>query len=519
MAALNMAFNPKVIESRATEKQDEVLRDVWSRHKYVIAGNQSGKSSLKARDIAWKFMETHPYWQRPNSKRCMNKLCGSTEFDIKCENSDMSTAVFACKKCDTKWMDWRDDKLNMLIGSKTSQLTQELWDEKLEPYLEGVKIKVERAGTSIKTVKNIDPDSPGYGNKILFFSHDNAKLASKRVQSLTLHDVWLDELPDDWKLVEELHRRVDAKRAQFCATFTPKTPNPEVRRIIDEGDPEIVAKYKFGMLDNPAYANRKEEQLKALQGMSEAQKNCVLYGDWLDGDEKVFLFSKENNVIEKIPNYKTDWPHVISVDPAMSVTGWSLACWSPNEGKWFILRSGYIKADKEQDSPKTIIGKVERMISKYNIVRRIYDPHETWWMTTAREEFGVSYIAVPKKTERKKELLMNLIKAIGERKILFVDDQKECFDELHRADWHPDKDFVIRGSTHLHIIDSLQYLFDLLPNNVEKLKQGITRDQAIMDAWQKEKAIKEKLAKAKGYDKYRQRRRLGAFRKRNSGRF
>jgi hypothetical protein len=514
MAMLNEAFNPNVLESRATPKQDEVLRDVWARHKYVIAGNQSGKSSLKARDIAWKFTETHPYWQRPNSKRCMNKLCGSTEFDTRCENGDMANAVFSCKKCPTKWMDWRDDKLNMIIGSKTAQLTQELWDEKLEPYLYGVKMKIERQGHSIKKVINIDPDSPGFGNKILFFSHDNAKQAAARVQSLTLHDVWLDELPDDWKLVEELHRRTDAKRAQFCATFTPKTPNPEVRRIIDEGDLEIVSKYKFGMLDNPAYANRKEEQLKALNGMSEAQRNCVLYGDWLDGDEKVFLFSKENNVIESIQGYDPSWPHVVAVDPAMSITGWVLACWNPIEGKWFIVRAEYLKADKEKDSPKTIINKLEAKLTKYNVVRRIYDPHETWWMTTAREECGAKYIPVPSKTTRKKELLVNLIKAIGERKLMFVGELGPCYDELHRADWHPEKDHVIKGATHYHIIDSLQYLWDLLPTDVKTLKKSLTYDQELVRMWQEEKKIKAEVKQAKGYDKYRKKRKLTAFRKR-----
>jgi hypothetical protein len=513
MAMLNKAFNPNVLESRATEKQDEVLRDVWSRHKYVIAGNQSGKSSLKARDIAWKFTETHPYWQRPNSKRCMNKLCGSTEFDIVGEG-DLCTALFSGKKCPTKWMDWRSDNLNMIIGSKTAQLTQELWDEKLEPYLYGVKMKIERQGHSIKKVINIDPDSAGYGNKILFFSHDNAKQAAARVQSLTLHDVWLDELPDDWKLVEELHRRTDAKRAQFCATFTPKTPNPEVRRIIDEGDEEIVAKYKFGMLDNPAYANRKEEQLKSLNGMTEAQRNCVLYGDWLDGDEKVFLFSKENNVIEKVEGYDPNWPHVVAVDPAMSTTGWVLACWSPIEGKWFVIRAEYLKANKDEDSPKTIIEKLERMLLKYNIVRRIYDPHETWWMTTAKQELGLTYIPVPSKTTRKKELLVNLIKAVGERKIMFVGEMRSCYDELHRADWHPDKDHVIRGATHYHILDSLQYLWDLLPKNVKISTKDLTRDENIYTMWQEEKKVRSDLKNAKGYDKYRQTRKLKSFRKR-----
>ena len=517
MIALNQAFNPMDLTSRPTAKQDEVLRDVWSRHKYVIAGNQSGKSQTKARDVAWKLTETHPYWSRPNSKRCMNKLCESNlndapDFSVVGEGTN---ALYSCNKCECKWMDWQAEPLTMLVGSKTGQLTQEMWDKKIRPYLEGVKIRIEKAGHAIKKVINVDENSPGYKNEILFFSHDNAKQASERVQGVTMHDVWLDELPDSWKLVEELQRRTDARRAQFCATFTPKTPNPEVRRIIDEGDELIRSVYRFGMLDNPVYANRMEEQLATLAGLSKKVQRTILYGDWLDGEEKVFLFTKENNVIDRIPEYDPTWPHVLSVDPAMSVVGWSVACWSPVESRWYIVRAEYLKADKTEDSPKTLVNKIEKKISKYNVVRRIYDCHETWWMTTAREEYGLRYIPV-RKDKRKKELLVNLIKAVGERQILFVGDMQDCYDELHRADWHPDKDHVIKGATHYHIIDSLQYLIDLLPKNVKGMEKPLTYDHELYTLHKEEKKIKEEVGKAKGYDKARKIRKLMRFRKRNT---
>jgi len=511
-----------------------------------LVTHNSGKSQTKARDVAWKLTETHPYWSRPNSKRCMNKLCESNEdgaepdFGITISNrnrpnakpttfsnakdykpedgDDIANAIYSCNKCKCKWMDWKQEPLTLVVGSKTSQLTGEMWDKKILPFLEGVKIRVEKAGHAVKKVINVDESSPGYRNEILFFSHDNAKQASARMQGITVHDVWLDELPDSWKLVEELHQRTAARRSQFCATFTPKTPNPEVRRIIDESDRSIVSVYRFGMLDNPAYANRREEQLKTLEGLSEAMKRCILYGDWLDGDEKVFLFTKESNVVDSIQDYDPSWPHVLSVDPAMSIVGWSVACWSPIEERWFVVRAEYQKVDKSEDSPKTIIEKIERKVSKYNIVRRIYDCHETWWMTTAREEFGLRYIPV-RKDKRKKELLVNLIKAVGERKILFVGEMRDCYDELHRAEWHPDKDHVIKGATHYHIVDSLQYLIDLLPKNVEGIKKPLTYDQELYKLHKQEKKIKEEVAKASGYNKIRKIRKLLKFNKKHRGRF
>ena len=167
MIALNQAFNPMDLTSRPTTKQDEVLRDVWSRHKYVIAGNQSGKSQTKARDVAWKLTETHPYWSRPNSKRCMNKLCESNlndapDFSVVGEGTN---ALYSCNKCECKWMDWQAEPLTMLVGSKTGQLTQEMWDKKIRPYLEGVKIRIEKAGHAIKKVINVDEIVPATKTK------------------------------------------------------------------------------------------------------------------------------------------------------------------------------------------------------------------------------------------------------------------------------------------------------------------------------------------------------------------
>ena len=132
--ALNEAFNPIQLDSRPTLKQREVLEDVWSRHKYVVAGNQSGKSQTKARDVAWKLTETHPYWDRPNSKRCMNKLCatrqegGTPDFKMKGTGAN---AVYTCNKCKCSWMDWRQEPLTLVVGSKTAQLTGEMWDKKI----------------------------------------------------------------------------------------------------------------------------------------------------------------------------------------------------------------------------------------------------------------------------------------------------------------------------------------------------------------------------------------------------
>ena len=59
----------------------------------------------------------------------------------------------------------------------------------------------------------------------MFTSHDKAEQAKDKVQSFVAHDFWLDEMPSHASYMEEAQRRVDAKRGQFRATFTPKSRN------------------------------------------------------------------------------------------------------------------------------------------------------------------------------------------------------------------------------------------------------------------------------------------------------
>ena len=59
-------FDPYDLESRPVGSQDLALREIGKyAHRYLIGGNQSGKSMTGGREAAWMFTETHPYWERP----------------------------------------------------------------------------------------------------------------------------------------------------------------------------------------------------------------------------------------------------------------------------------------------------------------------------------------------------------------------------------------------------------------------------------------------------------------------
>ena len=61
---LKEAFDPNDMESRPTKEQMKILMDTDSRVKIVKAGNQSGKTACGARELAWKFLDNHPFWKR-----------------------------------------------------------------------------------------------------------------------------------------------------------------------------------------------------------------------------------------------------------------------------------------------------------------------------------------------------------------------------------------------------------------------------------------------------------------------
>ena len=65
---LGKAFDAAFPDSRPNKKQQNILEDIENfQYRYVVAGNQSGKSQLAARDLTWVLNDEHPYFKRPTS--------------------------------------------------------------------------------------------------------------------------------------------------------------------------------------------------------------------------------------------------------------------------------------------------------------------------------------------------------------------------------------------------------------------------------------------------------------------
>jgi phage terminase large subunit-like protein len=437
-------FDPDFPESRPTPAQEEFLRDITKyQHRYLIGGNQSGKSLSGAREAAWVFSETHPYWSRP--------------------------------------ADWGNSPLTMIIvGRTTSQIEEELWAKKIKPMLDPSDYKEVRVAGQLSKVKHTKT-----GNVMMFFSHHSPNEAREKIQSYVAHWLWLDEMPNSVKLVEELHRRCQAKQGRFIATFTPKIRNNEIRRMVDQTTP-YQKKYRIGMLDNPIYAGREEAILAPLASLTKEYRATVLHGEWYLGDTAVYNFDSERHVARPDLAYSPAWRHLESVDPAASgKAGYILLAEDPANHVWHVIRADYIQGA----SARGLLEEIQKRSGTVNVVRRISDPHEVWFIKHAAEE-GLTYSGVFKKTERKKELIKNLQESLDNRSIVIAPWCEDLINEFSSCQWSETADDKIVGATRFHLLDALQYAVDNRP------KAAQHAPPQSFDQWLKQENQKRKKTEA-----------------------
>lgn len=452
------AFDAADPTSRPTPAQQSIIDAIIKENLTVFAilgGNQSGKSALSMRILAWLLDETFPDFDR--RKR------------------------------------WGDEPLQILLLARTlKQAEESLW-RKLEPLLTG-KYRVQRIGGVISKVTNTENK-----NTLLFFSHDNVNEARARIQSFTAQVAVIDELPGKFSLIEETIRRIQAKNGMLLLPFTPKVPAPEIKKFVENLKPPFGRFFKLKALDNPAYdEDAKARILASTETMSESMKRTVLEGDWMLGEETVYHFDYDT-MVESPEGYTPAWPHVESSDPALSSKfGFLLAAQNPNTGVWYVIKDEYIT-----DTPiDRIVDVIKEKTAGVNLVRRIMDPHEVWYYQSAVAK-GLKYTSPYDKSGRKGELIRNLQTALGSR-VKLAPWCKNIIDELQSASWHPTKAGHIQNSSALHLNDCAQYLVDCLPKDTVYSKPMTWYEE--LRAADKERRRREKRAKS-GPFKVRNRRR------------
>lgn len=458
---LSECFSPDDLESRPTEPQLEALRGIQKYLiRYVRAGNQAGKSLLSARELTWILTNTHPYFQRPAR--------------------------------------WGSGPLLILIaGQDRLQMETNLWRRLLLPFLDPSDWHETKSGGQLVSVEHRSE-----GHQIVFLSHNNASEDDiKHMQSYAAHWVWVDEMPKTKRVLEELQRRIDAKEGRFIATFTQKVRNEDIRLFVDAADPSVAHVYRLSKLDNPIYADRKPAELAKLAGLSEQEKNAILYGDWLGADLQIY--SVDPSVyVDDLVGYSPSWRHVLAVDPAMaSKLGYVLVAECPKTSRWWIVDADYIEGIS---TPTALVYAVESRVKGKNIVLRVYDPAETWFSRQAAEMPGGEkwyYQSVPRKSERRDELISNFREALGKRIKMWRGRTGKLQSELSRMQWSEVNPGKIANSSKYHLHDAALYALDRLPEAQVHYEHKTYADYLIAQD-NKRQVLEAAAAKAK-VKKYR----------------
>jgi hypothetical protein len=96
-----------------------------------------------------------------------------------------------------------------------------------------------------------------------------------------------------------------------------------------------------------------------------------------------------------------------------------------------------------------------------NIVKRISDPHESWFIGQAAK-VKLFYVSPFNKKERKAELIKGLQLALSSGKIKIASWCRNFIEEIQSCQWNESGERMINASSY-HTLDASQYFIDLVP--------------------------------------------------------
>lgn len=413
------AFDPISPDSVPTDAQQEVIRDFGTVPvQFIVAGNQSGKSQTCARLVSWFLEDAHPTWKQPS--------------------------------------EWGNEPRLVLICGRTGKQLEESLLPKIRSYLEPGTFKEVRVGNMIQRLEMTN------GNRIVFQSLENPNIARERLQSYVAHLVWCDEMAPTDEIFDELLRRVQARNGLFLASFTPLVENIQIQRRVDAACLPYSKKYTFAMLDNPLYKDpaKREKILSELATLPESVRNTRLHGSWSSSNSSVYHFDY-GTMVRTLPDHysRSLWRHVEASDPALkSAHGLGIYAEDPTTGKWYLVHAEEIKGIHD---PEQLLATVAMKTAQYNIVRRIADPHEVWYIQLAAKR-GMKYIGVANKNSRKGELIKQMQQKLGT--ILFITPHNgDIIDQIIGCRWADGENSRIVAASSKHMVDQCQYFCDNIP--------------------------------------------------------
>lgn len=418
----NDAFDPIHLDSKPTSTQQQVMDDFGRiKQQWIRAGNQSGKSATCARIVSWVITDTHPSWKRPDN--------------------------------------WADEPLLVIVAGRTGKQIEDSLLPKIRSYLQPGSYKEVRIGNIIQRLELTN------GNRIIFQSLENPNTARERLQSYVAHLTWCDELPPTMEIVRELQIRTQARNGYSLWSFTPTVVSVDIQRYVDSLVPPEAVVYRFNMLDNPLYSDpiRRQELIDRYAHLPDDQQRMIFEGGWLSTDNQVYYFNYET-MVEIPQGYSPHWRHVEAIDPALSsASGLTVWAENPQTNIWYCVLAEYVRGIYV---PTDLVEHIRQKTQHYNIVRRIADPHEVWYIQTAGSR-GISYMGVYKKNERKNELIKNLQQYLTGR-VRISPTCPDLVQELQECRWSDKSDGRIVNASSYHLLDSAQYFCDSIPTPESK---------------------------------------------------
>jgi hypothetical protein len=416
-----------------------------------LVTHNSGKSQTGGRELTWFINNTHPYWSMPE--------------------------------------DWKNRPLQILvIGKSRSILENELWFKKIKPFFAPLSWKEIRGGNVLQAVEH-----KKLGHRIIFLTHsDGSQKAIDNLQAYDADIVWLDEMPTKQAVLEETQRRARRPNTLWFATFTPKSVNVKIRKIVEAAKEPIAKRYRMSRLDVPGVDT--DKALAELAGYTESQKRTILFGDWSIGDEHVYGFDAETMVVNRPHDYSYTWRHVESTDPGSNRGGLLVWAEHPDTKVWYCVVAEYIDGLRD---PVAFYDRCQTLTQKYNIVRRVCDPAGTPHLGHAASRKCSPPYMVPfaKNQGRKEELIKNFQKFLSNGKLKIVEEAcGEFIDELSNAQRNNTGKII--NSHAYHLADCAHYFSDLIPKPTDD-PVNLSRDEYIL-----RQDDKRREAEAKEYNKY-----------------
>lgn len=446
------AFDPSKLDSVPTPKQQEVFAEFGTfKQQWIRAGNQSGKSQTCARIVSQVVTERH-----------------SVVLDRRAQEGQDS---------------WGSEPLLVIVAARTGKQIEDSLLPKLRSYLEPGTYKEVRIGNIIQ---RLELDN---GNRIVFQSLENPSVARERLMSYVAHLTWCDELPPTMDLVRELLVRTQARNGYSLWSFTPTVVSVDIQRFADSLQEPEGKVYRFHMLDNPLYSEpqRKAELLARYSHLPEHIQKAIFEGEWLSSDDQVYYFRYET-MVEVPQGYSPLWRHVESVDPALkSALGLTIWAENPSTGVWYCVHCEYIRGVYV---PTDLVAAVRERSRNLNVVRRISDPHESWYIGTAAS-MQLSYMGVYKKSERKGLLIKQLQESLGP-KIRIAPHCHELITELQECRWSDRGEGKIVNASSYHLLDSAQYFCDNIPRPDKEYINASSWEDWLYQANEKRKQTRDR---------------------------